>query len=362
MSAPMLACVDDYRAAAQAALPPELWRHLMLGDEQALQERGHGAAAAPKPMPRLMPRPLRRMQGGHTRLSLYGQEWAHPMALAPVAYLKLFHEAGEAACAMAASAQGAPMVISSLSSLPLEAVVQAAHDGGGPAPWFQLYWQGSREASLALVQRALQAGCAAVVFTVDAPIKLASLALPPGVAAVNAPGMQAMTEPDELALRQAGRSVVFDHWMALAPDWDDLGWLRSQIKVPLLIKGVLHPDDAEQAVSLGCDGVIVSSHGGRVLPGGVGSLQALPEVVQRIGQRVPVLLDSGVRSGRDVAWALSMGAQAVLIGRPFVWALASHGALGVAHLLRLLRDELEMNMALMGCLNLNDLGPGNLLP
>jgi 4-hydroxymandelate oxidase len=142
--------------------------------------------------------------------------------------------------------------------------------------------------------------------------------------------------------------------MAQAPTWDDLHWLRQQTSLPLVVKGILHPDDAVRAVQAGCDGLVVSSHGGRVMSGTPSPLQALPAIVQRVGT-VPVLVDSGIRSGRDVLVALASGATAVMVGRPLMWALAAQGALGVAKGLRILRDELEMHMALTGCRHLQQI-------
>lgn len=340
---PGIACVADYQKLARAQLDEAVWAYLQDGNEAA----GNAAFAAY----RLMPRPLSRVQGGHTRLSLFGQEMAHPFLTAPVAYQRLFHEHGELASALAAGAQGGQQIISSLASHAIADIVEAAREGGGAAPWFQLYWQQGREATLRLLRLAEEAGCSAIVFTVDAPIKLATMQLPADVHAVNLLPAQSGAE---LRL-QAGQSRVFDGWMAQAPDWDDLAWLRTQTNLPLLIKGVLHPDDAHQAIEAGCDGIVVSSHGGRVLPGAPESLACLPAVLKRTDGRVPVLLDSGIRSGRDALVAMAMGASAVLIGRPYVWGLAANGALGVAHVIRLLRDELEMAMALTGCRTLADL-------
>jgi 4-hydroxymandelate oxidase len=155
---------------------------------------------------------------------------------------------------------------------------------------------------------------------------------------------------------QHGQSPVFDGWMAQAPTWDDLAWLRDRIRQPLIVKGILHPDDAERAIELGCDGLVVSNHGGRVLDGAPASLDALPAILARVAGRVPVLLDSGIRDGRDVFKALRLGAGAVLLGRPYIWGLASAGALGVAHVIRLMRDELELAMALCGCKTLAEVG------
>ncbi len=252
---------------------------------------------------------------------------------------------------MAAAAQGGAMVVSSLASQWLEAIAETGMQAGG-APWFQLYWQGGRESTLRLARRAEAAGYAVVVLTVDAPVKLATLELPGDVTAVN---LERPLAPAPLTARQ---SRVFDGWVAQAPTWDDLAWLRGQIRRPLLVKGILHPDDAERAVGLGCDGLVVSNHGGRVLDGVPASLDALPAILARVSGRVPVLLDSGIRGGRDVFKALSLGARAVLLGRPAIWGLVAAGALGVAHVIRLMRDELEVAMALTGCARIDDIGRG----
>jgi 4-hydroxymandelate oxidase len=343
--APPIERARDYLPLAQARLDATTWHYLQDGDSPA---NAQALSSVP-----LMPRPLRALVGGHTRTTLFGQALAHPIMLAPIAYQRLFHPDGEVASAMAAAAQGGQMVISSLASQPIEAIVRASLDTGGAAPWFQLYWQQDRPRTLSLLRRAEAAGCSAVVFTVDAPVKRATLQLPPGVQAVNlAPPLPLALPP---ATAQAQASVVFDGWMAQAPTWDDLAWLRQSTRLPLIVKGLLHPDDAAQAIDLGCDGLVVSNHGGRVLEGAPSSLSALAPIVQRVQGRVPVLFDSGVRSGRDAFVALAQGAAAVLLGRPAIWGLAANGALGVAHTLRLMRDELEMTMALTGCATLADI-------
>lgn len=331
--------VPDYQRLAQQRLEPAIWDYLADGDnsDSNSNETNENAFTAV----RLTPRPLRDMRHGHTRLNLFGQSLEHPIILAPIAYQRLFHPHGESACAMAASAQGGLSIISSLASQPFDTIVQAAREGGSNiAPWFQLYWQSDRIRTLRLLRRAMAAGCSAVVLTVDAPIKRATLQLPSHVSAIN------------LEENLPHDHTVFNGWMAQAPTWDDVQWLRQQTILPLLIKGILHPDDAEQAVAVGCDGIIVSNHGGRVLHGTPSSLDALKTITERVQNRVPVLLDSGIRNGRDVFVALAAGATAVLLGRPAMWGLAGNGAMGVAHVIRLLRDELEMTMALMGCAEL----------
>ncbi len=334
--------VADYELHAQARLEPAVWRHLSEGSGNELTL--HANARAFEHV-RILPRPLANVRGGHTRVKLFGQEFAHPIVLAPIAYQKLFHAEGECATAMAADAQDALMVVSSLASQTLEEIVQAA----GRPMWFQLYWQGERERTLRLVQRALATGYSVVVMTVDAPVKQVTIQLPADVSAVN------LEAPLSLPQLTQGQSQVFDGWMAQSPTWEDLAWLRAQIKVPLLLKGVLHSADAARAITLGCDGLVVSNHGGRVLDGAPASLDALPAIMEIVAGRVPVLLDSGIRSSSDVFKALAQGVSAVMIGRPYIWGLATAGALGVAHVVRLMRDELEMTMALAGCTNLEDI-------
>jgi 4-hydroxymandelate oxidase len=333
----------DYEVLARERLDPVAWRYLQDGS-------GHGLTLAANrrafETATLMPRPLADVRGGHTRLSLFGQALEHPILLAPIAYQRLFHPDGERASAMAAAAQGGAMWVSSLASQPLESIAAACRQAGGGdgqlAAWFQLYWQCERECTLRLAKRAEAAGYPVFMFTVDAPVKLATLELPGAIRAVN------LEQPLAPAPLQNGQSQVFDGWMAQAPTWDDLAWLRNQLHQPLILKGLLHPDDAERALNLGCDGLVVSNHGGRVLDSAPASLDVLPAILARVAGRIPVLLDSGIRDGRDVFEALQLGASAVLLGRPYIWGLATAGALGVAHVIRLMRDELEVAMALCG--------------
>jgi 4-hydroxymandelate oxidase len=337
MNATRLPAVDSaaaYEALAKDCLPPEAWVYLAAG------EGSYANCAAYAELP-LTPRVLTDVRGGHTRCVLFGQSLAHPILLAPVAYQRWFNPQGEAAAVLAAASQGGVAVVSSLASQPLEQIT-AGLTPDMPRPWFQLYWQGERAATSRLLARAEAAGYAAIVFTVDAPVKAASVRLPADVAAVN---LEAPLSPAPVGQEQ---SMVFDGWMARAPTWEDLAWLRAQTRLPLLVKGVLHPEDAERALDLGADGLIVSNHGGRILSAAPASIRVLPAISARVDGRVPVLLDSGIRSGSDVLRALALGASAVLVGRPYIWGLAVAGALGVAHVIRLLRDELELAMALCG--------------
>ena len=344
----LTACPGDvvstshYRPYAEARLAPEIWRYLEegSGDGRTLLENLDAIARIP-----LTPRPLMEMRGGHTRLELFGQVLEHPLLLAPVAYQRLFHSDGECGSAAAAAALGGQFIASSLASQTLDNIIAAADK----PLWFQLYWQGSRERTLTLLRRAEAAGYSVVMFTVDAPVKQAGMVLPGGISAVN------LDAPAAIPALSQNQSAVFDGWMAQAPDWDDLAWLRDQTRLPLLVKGVLHHDDAHRAAALGCDGIVVSNHGGRVLDGVTPAIDALPRIVAAVDGKIPVLFDSGVRSGRDAYKALMLGAAAVLIGRPYIWGLSSVGALGVAHVIRLMRDELEMTMALCGARTLQEI-------
>lgn len=351
---PDLVAACDYEARARQHLDDNAWAYLQGGAADELSLRDNLAAFQSIA---LRPRVLRDVRGGHTRLSLFGQTFEHPILLAPVAYQRLFHPDGELATALAANAMGAGMVVSTLASTCLEDIA-----GQTTAPlWFQLYWQGGREASLALVRRAENAGYRALVLTVDAPLsgirnreQRAGFTLPPAANATN------LAETPRMPPLAAGASPVFAGLMALAPSWTDVEWLRRQTSLPLLLKGVLHPEDAVQAVNCGANGLVISNHGGRVLDTTPAPLDVLPEIRARVGPDVALLLDSGIRRGGDVFKALAVGADAVLLGRPYVHALAVAGALGVAHLIKLLREELEVCMALCGCSELREITPDRL--
>ncbi len=331
---PLGTSIADYAARARAALPADIWNYL---------DAGSGTGRTRKENERvfdailLRPRPLSDLRGGHTRTELFGRTLTHPFLLAPIAYQRLFDPQGETGVALAAAAQQSILVISSLASQPLPDISQTGADW-----WFQLYWQDDRRRTLRLLRKAEQAGAQAIVFTVDAPVKQATLDLPPNIAAVN------LEPAAPLAALAPGASAVFDHWMAAAPRWDDLDWLRSQTRLPLLVKGLLDVGDAARAVDVGCDGLVVSNHGGRIIDGTPATLDVLKKFRHRLPPSLPLLFDSGIRSGQDAFKAIAAGAQALLIGRPYVWGLAAAGPMGVAHVLRLLRDELEMTMALTG--------------
>lgn len=339
----------DYLPLAKERLQPEIWRYLEdgSGNNTSLQANLQAFDAI-----HLMPRPLADVRGGHTRITLFDQALAHPIILAPLAYQRLYHSHGESASAMAASAQEGQFCVSSLASQTLEEIISAA----GQPLWFQLYWQEDRHRTLRLLQRAIAAGYRAIVFTVDAPVKQATVRLPAGIRSVN------LDDPAPFPAFSSQQNQVFDGWMTQAPRWEDLAWLREQTSLPLLVKGILHPEDAEKTISLGCDGLIVSNHGGRVLDGTPASLACLLQIVSAVSGRGRVLFDSGIRNGRDIYKAIALGADAVMIGRPYIWGLATAGALGVAHIIRLLRDELEMTMALTGTASIDEISEEQIYP
>ena len=355
---PGLVTLADHEQHARTQLDDNAWAYFSGGaaDEISLHANRSAWDALP-----LWPRVLRPLAGGHTRVPLLGRTLAHPVLLAPVAFQRLAHPDGELAMAYAAAALGAGVVLSTQASVSLESVAQAVLPDPGRGPlWFQLYLQPDRGFTQALVQRAEAAGYEALVLTVDAPTsgvrdreRRTGFRLPPDVGPVNLAGLQAPAS----APLSPGQSALFDGLLHHAHAWDDIAWLQSITRLPVLLKGVLHPADARQAVSVGAAGLIVSNHGGRTLDTAPATATALPRVVQAVGGAVPVLVDGGIRRGTDVLKAMALGASAVLVGRPAVWGLANAGAAGVAHVLRLLRDELEVAMALTGCATLAEATP-----
>jgi 4-hydroxymandelate oxidase len=280
---------------------------------------------------------------------LFGRKLALPVLIAPTAFHKLAHPDGELATARAAEQSGTIMVLSTLSNTAVEEVVAAT----AADVWFQLYVYRDRGATRALCERVQAAGCKALVLTVDAP-RLGRrerdmrnrFVLPEGfaIANVHADGQRLTAQESD-----SGLAGYFARLLDPALSWRDLEWLSSVTSLPLLIKGVIRADDARRAHEHGAAGVIVSNHGGRQLDSAPATIDALPAIADAAGDRLPLLLDGGVRRGTDVIKALALGARAVLIGRPVLWGLAADGTRGVVQALTLLRQELELALALCGC-------------
>ncbi|MFI0980555.1 alpha-hydroxy acid oxidase [Streptomyces sp. NPDC021093] len=339
--------LDDFEQAAAAVLPAAV-RDFVAGGSGAELTLADNRAAFDRL--RITPRALRDVSDCSSATTLLGTPAAMPVATAPVGYQKLVHPEGELAAARAAAEVGIPFTVGTLSSCTVEEIAAV-----GATTWFQLYWLRDREKSFDLVRRAEDAGCSAVMLTVDVPWMGRRLrdqrngfALPDDVVAAHFP-----VGAESAAHRAAsGESAVARHTAsAFAPSlsWADLAELRRRTGLPLLVKGILDPADADRAAEEGADGIVVSNHGGRQLDGAVASIDALAEVCAAVHGRCEVLLDSGVRSGVDVLKALALGASGVLLGRPLLWGLATGGAEGARRVLDLLSAELRDALGLAGC-------------
>lgn len=340
---PDLRTLADYEARAEAHLPAEVWGHIQEGAGRGVTLRENHAAFD---RIGLLPRAFANLDGS-TAIDLLGRSHAAPILLAPIAYQCLAHAEGELASVRAAAALDTGYVASTLSSVPLEDIAIAARGLGKPAPplWFQLYLQPEREHSLQLVRRAEEAGYEAIVLTIDAALKPAGITLPSGVEAVNLAGMP---RPRQTSV-PGGRILLGTPLADAAPGWDDLAWLRRATQLPILVKGLVLGEDARRTVEAGADALIVSNHGGRVLDGLPSAVELIQSVAEATQGEVPLLLDGGIRHGTDVVKALALGASAVLVGRPQMHGLAVAGMAGVAHIIHILRTELEAAMAQLGC-------------
>jgi 4-hydroxymandelate oxidase len=335
--------ISEYEEVARQRLPAMVYDYFAgaAGDEISLRRN---QAAFDELL--LAPRVLRDVSRLDTTLELFGTSLAYPILLAPAAYHRLAHPDGELATACGAGAAGAAMVISSVSTTTVEDIAAVAT---GPL-WFQLYVQQDRTFTRDLVQRVEAAGCGAICVTVDTPVLGTRhrevrdhFGLPEGMERANLRGSKAATAS------HFDESGVYSDALDAAMTWEAIDWILSFAKVPILLKGILAPEDAELAVEHGVAGIMVSNHGGRNLDTTPATIEALPRVVEAVDGRLPVLLDGGIRRGTDVVKALALGARAVLVGRPYLWGLAAAGAEGVASVMKLLRTELLAAMALCGC-------------
>ncbi len=337
--------LEEYEAVARAVLPKPAFDYYAGGAEDERTLRANRDAFGRF---YLRPRVLVDVSRVDLATELLGERLSMPILLAPTAFQRMAHPDGELASARAARAAGTLLIASTLSTCTVEETCEAAP---GPA-WFQLYVYRDRAITVDMVRRAEACGCTALVLTVTMPVlgrrerdARNGFRLPDGMEMANFHGLRHAAFPDAHGSRfEAFVDSEFDRSLT----WEAVEWLRSITRLPVLLKGIVTPEDAALAVTHGVAGVIVSNHGGRQLDGAEPTLLALPRVVEAVDGRAPVLVDGGIRRGTDVAKALSLGARAVLIGRPYLWGLAVDGQAGVERVLALLRAELERALALLG--------------
>jgi len=353
---------------------------------------------------RIVPRMLRNVSVRDTTVELFGTRLPSPFVLCPIGVLEMAHREADVAVARAAADEGVPFVFSNQASRPMEECSRAM----GEAPrWFQLYWSTSNDLVASLVSRAEACGCTAIVLTLDTTmlgwrvrdLDLAYLPFLRGKGIAQYTSDPVFLEGVQEALREspppsgrvtlaavrtlwemagahpgsrlaslrsgAARAAVrrfVETYSRPSLSWDDLLFLRERTRLPILLKGILHPADAVAAIGRGMDGIVVSNHGGRQVDGAVATMDVLSAIVEAVRGRVPILLDSGVRSGADVFRALALGADAVGLGRPYVWGLAAGGEEGVREVIRNLRADFDLTLALAGCASVGDIGRASVQP
>ena len=355
--------VADLERAAIAAMEPRAANYVGAGAGSEDTIRANADAFRRH---RIVPRMLRDVSSRDLSTTVLGTEMPAPLMLAPIGVQKILDEEGELATARAAAAVGAPMIASTNSHFTLEEI--AAAGGPGAPRWFQLYWANDRRLMESFVGRAERAGYGAIVVTVDTfipgwkPRDLQQAWLPflEGMGVGNyfqdpvfREGLEQTPEEDQ--------GAATGHFLGVqanpALTWDDLSSLRELTALPIVVKGIQHVDDAREAARRGLDGIVVSNHGGRQVDGAIAALDALPPIAAAVGEELAILFDSGVRSGADVLKALCLGADAVCLGRPYVWGLALGGQAGVEAVLKMVLGEFDLTMALCGLTRPDQLGP-----
>jgi len=369
--------IEDFRAAARRRLPRFLFDYIDAGSYSELTMRRNQTDLAALDLRQQV---LRDVSDIRMDRELFGQKWALPVGLGPVGLAGLYARRGEVQAAKAAAGKNIPFCLSTVSVCDLREVSAAA-----PA-WYQLYVLKDRGFMREMLAIATEVGAPALMFTVDLPIP--AVRYRDDKSGLSGPGakwrraLQAATHPDwswnvglrgrphhlgnvAAVLGHGGTLSDFIGWVGKNFDpsirWKDLEWIRESWKRPLIIKGVLDPEDAKAAASLGADGIVVSNHGGRALDGAATPVRALPPIAEAVGGRLTVLADSGVRSGADVVRLLALGAKGILLGRAWAYALAADGEAGVARMLDRLEGEIRFTMALIGCRDLSEIGRSALL-
>lgn len=363
----------DYRAAAQQFLPPFLFHYIDGGAyaEQTLRRNVDDFAAVA-----LRQRVLKDMSQLDTSIELFGEKLSIPVALSPVGLTGMYRRRGEVQAARAADKHGIPFTMSSVSVCPIEEVAPKIQR----PMWFQLYVLKDRGFMQNALERAQAAGCTTLVFTVDMPVPGARYRdAHSGMSGPNAPlrrYWQAMTHPrwavdvgllgrphdlGNISAYRGSPTGLADYMGYLGANfdpsisWKDLEWIRAFWKGPMVIKGILDPEDAKDAVRFGADGIIVSNHGGRQLDGVLSSARALPAIADAVKGQIKILADSGIRNGLDVVRAIALGADCAMIGRAYIYALAAAGEAGVKHLLELLEKEMRVAMTLTSVAKVADI-------
>jgi isopentenyl diphosphate isomerase/L-lactate dehydrogenase-like FMN-dependent dehydrogenase len=318
---------------------------------------------------RIVPRFLRNVDHRHLGVEVLGRPLPAPVLLAPIGVQAMLHREAELAVARAARSLGVPLILSTVSSTPLEKVAEAM---GDVPHWFQLYWPKDPDLAVSLVTRAERAGFSALVVTLDTyllgwrerDLQLAWLPFAHGEGIANYLSDPVFRAALPAALAHDPRAAARQFLQVVtnaALTWEDLAFLRQHTHLPILLKGILHPDDARLAVEHGVQGVIVSNHGGRQVDGAVAALDALPGVVEAVAGRIAVLFDSGIRRGADVFKALALGANSVLLGRPYCYGLAVGGEQGVRDVVRNLLADVELTLGLAGCASCAEVSRQNLV-
>lgn len=332
-----LLCLDEVEACARQVMKPEVYDFVSGGAADELTIKWNREKYRDI---RLRQKVLADLSHLDCSTTVLGQKLSTPIILAPTSNHRFVHPEGELATARGAGLAEVTMVLSSGANTSVEDVMSVATQ----PVWFQLYVAKDRGLARALIQRVEAAGAKALCVTVDSPLdgprnrqNRVPLVTPPGVG-----------YPHYVGIKEPATIVNLKEVKPQLLDWRDIEWIRSLTKMPVLLKGVMNPDDADTAMKVGADGVIVSNHGGRCLDTQPATIEALPRVVQKVAGRGPVIVDGGIRRGTDVVKALALGAAAVQIGRPYVYGLAVGGAEGVEHVVRILRQELLMTMAVLG--------------
>jgi 4-hydroxymandelate oxidase len=334
--------LPDFEPAAKQVLPHAVYEYIAggAGNEITLADNEKAYDRI-----RIWPRVLTDVRSVDTRVSLFGNELRSPVLLAPAAYQKTMHPLGEMATTLGAGKAGVPFVVSTNTTVAIEELAGVAT---GPL-WFQLYVQHDRNLTLDLIRQVEAAGCEAICITVDTPVLgvrtrqfRAGFQLPPGI----------VTPHNRSGSGARGK---MDPNLHSPLRWEDVAWLRSVVKTKLWLKGILHPEDAHQAIQMGVDGIMVSNHGARNLDTVPATIDALPAIASKVSGRVPVIVDGGIRRGTDVLKALARGATAVMIGRPYLYALSVGGEEGVARCVDLLLREFAYAMALAGKASVTEL-------